>query len=88
MQNLLVKNLVWKEGWLYAVSPWEDDERRFPDLPSRESYKGYEKYIWMVGETWVPVITGQEHILLQLVEGRVPDDPVFSEVHMPPRRAL
>jgi len=44
MRNLLVKNLVWKEGWLYAVSPWKDDERRFLDLPSREPYKGYEKY--------------------------------------------
>lgn len=88
MRELRVKDLIWKEGWLYAVSPWEDDERRFPDLPSRESHKGHEKYIWMVGESCVPVIAGQEHILLQLTEGHAPDDHVFPEVHMPSHHVL
>jgi hypothetical protein len=32
MQNLLIKDLIWKEGWLYAVQKWEDwDEEPFLD---------------------------------------------------------
>lgn len=89
MQNLLVKDLIWKEGWLYAVLKWEDwDEDPFLDLLNREHHAMYEKYIWLVGEHWVPVIAGQEQILLQLIEGRRPEEHVFSEVHMPPLHVL
>jgi hypothetical protein len=42
----------------------------------------------MVGESWLPVIAGQEQVLLELIERRDPDEHVFSEVHLPPRRNL
>jgi hypothetical protein len=62
--------------------------RTFLDLLTREHHPTYEKYIWIVGEHWVPVIAGQEQILLQLIEGRSPEEHVFPEVHMPPRQIL
>jgi hypothetical protein len=87
MRDLLVKDLVWKEGWLYAVHRWSDwSDAPFLDLLNRDHHRAYEKYIWIVGESWVPVIVGHEQVLLQLIEGRDPEEHVFPEVHMPPPR--
>ena len=88
MRDLLVKNVVWKEKRLYVVFK-ERQIEPFPDIPQgRDSLKGYEHVIWMVGESWLPVISGQEQVLLELIEGRDPDEHVFPEVHLPPPRIL
>jgi hypothetical protein len=88
MRGLFVKDIVWREGRLYAV--FKDQEiEPFPDLPEgRDQLKGHERYIWMVGQHWIPVIAGQEQVLLELIKGRAPDEHVFPEVHLPPRRIL
>ncbi len=88
MRDLLVKNIVWKENRLYVV--FKDSKiEPFPDIPQgRDPLKGYEHSIWIVGECWYPVIAGQEYVLLELIEGRGSDEPVFPEVHLPPRRSL
>ncbi len=89
MRDLLVKDLVWKEGWLYAVCRWRDwSGEPFLDLLNPDNHQPYKKYIYIVGERWVPVITEQEHVLQQLIEGRGPNDHVFPEVHMPSRHVL
>jgi hypothetical protein len=60
MRDLLVKNVVWKEKRLYVVFK-ERQIEPFPDIPQgRDSLKGYEHVIWMVGESWLPVIARQE----------------------------
>jgi hypothetical protein len=88
MRDLLVKNIVWREGRLYVVLKDREIEP-FPAIPEgRDQLKGHERYIWMVGESWLPVIAGQEQVLLELIEGRDPDEHVFSEVHLPPPRIL
>jgi hypothetical protein len=87
MRDLLVKDLVWKEGWLYAIHRWGDFEP-YLGISLQDDAKAYEKYIWKVGERWVPVIAGQEQVLQQLIEGRGPQEHVFPEVHMPSRRVL
>jgi hypothetical protein len=88
MRDLLVKNVVWKEKRLYVVFK-ERQIEPFPDIPQgRDSLKGYEHVIWMVGESWLPVIAGQEQVLLELIERRDPDEHVFPEVHLPPARIL
>ncbi len=88
MRVLLVKNIVWREDRLYVVLK-EQEIEPFPAIPEgRIHLKGYERYIWMVGESWLPVIAGREQVLLELIEGRDPDEHVFPEVHLPPRRIL
>jgi hypothetical protein len=88
MRDLLVKNIVWRESRLYVVLKDREIEP-FPDIPEgRDQFKGYERYIWMVGECWLPVIAGQEQMLLELIEGRGPDEHVFPEVHLPSPRIL
>ena len=88
MRVLLVKNIVWRENRLYVVLR-EQEIEPFPAIPEGRSHlKGYERYIWMVGESWLPVIAGREQVLLELIEGRDPDEHVFPEVHLPAPRIL
>lgn len=88
MRDLLVKNIVWKEGRLYTVLK-DSEIEPYPAIPEgRDQLKGHERYIWMVGESWFPVIARQEQVLLELTEGRGPAEHVFPEVHLPPRRIL
>ncbi len=88
MRDLLVKNIVWREDRLYVVLK-EQEIEPFPAIPEgRGQLKGHERYIWMVGESWLPVIAGQEQVLLKLIERRDPDEHVFPEVHLPPPRIL
>jgi hypothetical protein len=88
LRDLLVKDIVWKKDWLYVVLKDRAIEP-FPDIPQgRDQFKGYEQCIWMVGEQWLPVIAGQEHVFLELIEGRAPDEHVLPDVHLPPPRIL
>jgi hypothetical protein len=88
MRDLLVKDMLWKEDRLYVVLKTREIEP-FPDiLHGRDQLKGHEHYIWTGGECWLPVIPGQEHVLLELIEGRGPDEHVFPEVHLTPQRSL
>lgn len=86
LRDLLVKQVAWRNDRLYVILKDREIEP-FLDLPpGRDQLKGHEQFIWMVGERWVPVIAGQEHVLLELTTGCDPDGHVFSQVHLPSRR--
>jgi hypothetical protein len=72
MGLLRVKDLVWRDGRLSAVvREWEEDEEG-----NVVEHKEPEAIL-----RWIPVITGYEHVLLKLINGRDPNELLFPESH-------
>jgi hypothetical protein len=69
---LRVKDLVWRDGRLYAVvREWEEDEEG-----NVVEYEEPEAIL-----RWIPVIAGYEQWVLKLTKGRDPNESLFPEAH-------